>query len=67
MWEEVVVAEYEDLPGALRKTTKHSNRIACFRAVRFGAGNYELDWLPALPSYSIYEYLQQALDTVRVT
>jgi len=42
MWEEVVVPEYEDLPGTLRKTTKHSNRIACFGAntrsqkLRFG-------------------------------
>jgi hypothetical protein len=32
MWEEVVVVEYKDLPETLRKTTKHSNRIACFRA-----------------------------------
>jgi hypothetical protein len=31
MWEEVVVAEYADLSGTLRKTTKYSNRIACLR------------------------------------
>jgi len=32
MWEKVAVVEYEDLPGTLRKTTKYSNRIACFGA-----------------------------------
>jgi hypothetical protein len=32
MWEEVVVAEYEDLLGTLRKIKKHSNKTAYFRA-----------------------------------
>jgi hypothetical protein len=32
MWEEIVIAEYEDFPGTIRKITKHSNRTACFRA-----------------------------------
>jgi len=51
MWEEIVVAEYEDLPGTLRKQRNIPTEYPVF-GLRFEAGNYELDLLPTLSSRS---------------